>query len=62
VVSTGALAAACGGTSSSWNSALQYGHFAQPVASMGRYTFGCEHHSTIWGIGQDNGRSARLTR
>ena len=43
------------------NSALQYGHLAQPVDSTGRYTRGWLFHSDIEGIGQDRGRSATVT-
>ena len=43
-------------------SALQYGHFAQPVFSIGRYTRGCEFHRCMPGIGQDSGRSLRRHR
>ena len=42
-------------------SALQYGHFAHPVFSTGRYTRGWLFHSCMLGIGQDNGRSASVT-
>jgi hypothetical protein len=42
-------------------SAPQYGHFAQPVCSMGRYTRGCEFQRYISGMGQDNGRSLAST-
>jgi hypothetical protein len=42
-------------------SALQYGHFAQPVFSIGRKTRGCEFQRCIPGIGHDNGRSAPVT-
>jgi hypothetical protein len=42
-------------------SALQYGHFAQPVLSIGKNTLGCEFHNCIPGIGHDSGKSARVT-
>jgi hypothetical protein len=42
-------------------SALQYGHLAQPVFSIGKNTRGCEFHRCMPGIGQDNGRSAVVT-
>jgi hypothetical protein len=43
------------------NSALQYGHFAQPVFSIGKNTRGCEFHKYMPGIGQDSGKSALVT-
>jgi hypothetical protein len=30
---------------------------ALPLASIGKYTLGCEFHSAIPGIGQDSGKS-----
>ena len=54
--SAGAWAGA-GPQSSSTNTAPQYGHFAEPVASTGRYTRGCEFHSAIAGVGQLSGSS-----
>jgi hypothetical protein len=42
-------------------SALQYGHFAQPVFSIGRNTRGCEFHKCMPGIGQLSGKSAGVT-
>jgi hypothetical protein len=42
-------------------SAPQYGHFAQPVASIAKYTLGCEFHRNIPGIGHDSGKSAAVT-
>ena len=42
-------------------SAPQYGHFAQPVFSIGRNTRGCEFHRCMPGIGQDSGRSVAVT-
>ena len=42
-------------------SALQYGHLAQPVFSIGRNTRGCEFHKCMPGIGQASGRSATVT-
>src|SRR5690606_11042609 len=42
------------------NSALQYGHFAQPVFSIGKNTRGCEFHRCMPGIGHDSGRSAAV--
>lgn len=42
-------------------SAPQYGHFAQPVFSIGRNTRGCEFHKYMFGIGHDSGRSAAVT-
>ena len=42
-------------------SALQYGHFAHPVFSTGRYTRGWLFHSCMPGMGQDNGKSASET-
>jgi len=41
--------------------APQYGHFASPVSSIGRYTFGWEFHRYMPGIGQDSGMSPRCT-
>jgi len=45
----------------STNTAPQYGHFAEPVASIGKYTRGCEFHKAIAGVGQLKGNSARAT-
>jgi hypothetical protein len=42
-------------------SALQYGHFAQPVVSMGRNTRGCEFHNCMLGMGHDSGKSRDVT-
>ena len=40
-------------------SAPQYGHFASPVSSIGRNTFGCEFQRYIPGIGHESGKSRR---
>jgi hypothetical protein len=42
-------------------SAEQYGHFAQPVRSIGRYTRGWLFHSCMSGMGHESGRSAGVT-
>jgi hypothetical protein len=42
-------------------SALQYGHFAHPVFSIGRYTRGCEFQRCMPGMGQDRGKSDSVT-
>src|SRR3546814_13646804 len=41
--------------------APQYGHTALPVASIGKYTRGCEFHRLIAGVGQLSGKSLRDT-
>lgn len=41
--------------------APQYGHLASPVSAIGRYTFGCEFHRYMPGIGQDSGMSSTPT-
>jgi hypothetical protein len=44
-----------------WYSAPQYGHFASPVTSIGKYTFGCEFQRNMPGIGQLSGKSLSRT-